>query len=339
MAVAMMATTMFVACNDDENNNNSSGDIEVSPTSLNFSRNGGTQTIDVTCSGNWTASYNGGNWLNVNPDRGSGKRTIDVEAGYNSSSNSRNATITFKSGEIMATVFVTQAGASGGGGDGTTPSAPTGVTATAQSANSINVSWNAVSGATSYEVWYEIGWSTDKNQAGSVSSTNYTHTGLQANTTYWYYVKAVNSAGASGYSSAVQATTQSGGETTPAKPSYVNGGITTTTITVNWAISPTPQNVVVEIWRPSSRSWTTLTTLSGSSTSHSISPYRDYIVGGGFLNVGTAYNGPQGISAEADCVFVRIRGKNGSTLGPAKAVMFDAFYRDVYTNLNSVYEN
>ena len=132
--------------------------------------------------------------------------------------------------------------------------------------------------------------------------------------------------------------TGGGSDNTPAKPSYVNGGITMTTITVNWSISPTPQNIVVEVWKPANRKWITLTTLSGSSTSHSISPYRDYIVSGNVV-AGNGKDGPQGITDESDLVFVRIRGKNGTTLGPAKAVAFDAFFRDVYTDLNSVYEN
>ncbi|GHU73540.1 hypothetical protein FACS189450_13510 [Spirochaetia bacterium] len=97
------------------------------------------------------------------------------------------------------------------GGGATTPNAPTGVTATAQSSSSISVSWNAVSGATSYKVYYEIGSSTTKNLADTVTGTSYTHTGLQASTTYYYYITAVNSAGESGYSSSDSATTSSSG--------------------------------------------------------------------------------------------------------------------------------
>jgi len=87
------------------------------------------------------------------------------------------------------------------GGNNGVPSAPTGVTATAQSSSSIKVTWNNVSGATSYDVYYEIGFSSTRNFADNVSGTSYTHTGLEADTTYWYYIKAKNSAGESGYSS------------------------------------------------------------------------------------------------------------------------------------------
>jgi hypothetical protein len=67
-------------------------------------------------------------------------------------------------------------------------------------------------------VYYAIGSSTIENFAGNTASTSYTHSGLSANTTYWYYTKAKNSAGESGYSSAASATTSSSG----------GGGITLT---------------------------------------------------------------------------------------------------------------
>jgi fibronectin type 3 domain-containing protein len=98
---------------------------------------------------------------------------------------------------------------------------PTGVSATAQSSSSISVSWNAVSGAISYKVYYRIGTYGALTQADlATTATSYTHTGLQANTTYWYYITALNSTrNESGYSSAVSATTSSSG----------SGGGTTTT--------------------------------------------------------------------------------------------------------------
>jgi len=126
---------------------------------------------------------------------------------------------------------------SSGGGE-TTPDAPTDVTATAQSSSSISVSWSAVSGATSYKVYYEIGNSTTKNLAGTVTGTSYTHTGLTASTTYYYYITAVNSAGESGYSSYKSATTQSssgGGTTIPSTPTGVTATATSSTsIKISW---------------------------------------------------------------------------------------------------------
>jgi hypothetical protein len=125
----------------------------------------------------------------------------------------------------------------GGGGETTVPGVPAGVTATAQSSSSISVTWNSVSGATSYEVYYEIGSSTTKNLAGTVSGTSYTHTGLQASTTYYYYIKATNSAGSSGYSSYDYATTQSsgGGTNVPSAPTGVTATAqSSSSIRVTW---------------------------------------------------------------------------------------------------------
>jgi len=70
-------------------------------------------------------------------------------------------------------------------------SAPSGVTATALSTSSIEVTWGAVTGAISYKVYREIGSSTTKTLLDTVTTTSYTNTGLTS-TTYYYYVTALN---------------------------------------------------------------------------------------------------------------------------------------------------
>lgn len=81
-------------------------------------------------------------------------------------------------------------------------SAPGGLTATAVSASRIDLSWNALSGATSYE--YRI----DSGSAVSVGpNTSAQATGLSADTQYSFQVRARNDAGAGPWSSVVQATT------------------------------------------------------------------------------------------------------------------------------------
>lgn len=89
-----------------------------------------------------------------------------------------------------------------------TPPAPTGLTATAQSATSILVSWNPVSGATSYTleradpsnpgVFTGVG--------GSITTTTYTDNAVTAGTAYSYRVAAVNTSGAGSFSSAATVT-------------------------------------------------------------------------------------------------------------------------------------
>jgi hypothetical protein len=97
-------------------------------------------------------------------------------------------------------------------GDGGTsvPGIPAGVTAAAQSSNSIGVSWSAVSGATGYEVYGGTSASPSALLA-TVADASYIHTGLPANTTYYYRVKAANSAGSSDYSSSCSARTPASG--------------------------------------------------------------------------------------------------------------------------------
>jgi hypothetical protein len=80
------------------------------------------------------------------------------------------------------------------------PFEPHGVKAEALSGDSISVSWNAVSDAVSYDLYYAVEGSFDtKTLIGTVTGTSYTHTGLVTHQLYYYFVKAVNSAGESGY--------------------------------------------------------------------------------------------------------------------------------------------
>jgi len=93
-------------------------------------------------------------------------------------------------------------------GGGTAPKAPSNVRAAAVSSTSISVTWNPVSIATSYDVYYETG-SMPITKINTVTGTSYTHIGLQPNTAYHYYITARNNSGTSDYSSRASATTQS----------------------------------------------------------------------------------------------------------------------------------
>jgi hypothetical protein len=93
---------------------------------------------------------------------------------------------------------------SGGGGGGTVPGAPGGLTGTSTS-SSVSLSWSAVSGAASYNV-YRNG-----TKVGSPSGTSYTDTGLTASTAYSYQVSASNSAGEGAKSGTLSVTTKASG--------------------------------------------------------------------------------------------------------------------------------
>ena len=76
------------------------------------------------------------------------------------------------------------------------------------------LTWNAVSGATSYKVYRATSQNGTYSLLGTVTTNSYTNTGAKAGTTYWYKVKAVNSAGESAYSNVVRGQVKSTGQTT-----------------------------------------------------------------------------------------------------------------------------
>ncbi|MGH7525818.1 MAG: fibronectin type III domain-containing protein [Gemmatimonadales bacterium] len=90
------------------------------------------------------------------------------------------------------------------------PAAPTGLAAVEQSNGSIQVSWSAVSDATTYVlertdpstpgVFTQVG--------GSLTATSYNDTDVDAGIAYGYHVAAVNAVGTSSFSSTVNVTTQ-----------------------------------------------------------------------------------------------------------------------------------
>ena len=77
------------------------------------------------------------------------------------------------------------------------PFAPTNLTGTAISAGQINLNWNAVSGATDYNVLRATtSGGPYTTVAAGVTATNYSDTGLSGSTTYYYVVAAVDTTGA-----------------------------------------------------------------------------------------------------------------------------------------------
>ncbi|MZD08558.1 esterase, partial [Streptomyces sp. SID5785] len=87
------------------------------------------------------------------------------------------------------------------GGSGSLP-APAGVTVTGTTDTTASLSWSAVSGAATYDVYR------DGAKAGSATGTTFSDSGLSAGSTYRYTVRALDSAGAAGAASAsVDATT------------------------------------------------------------------------------------------------------------------------------------
>ena len=133
---------------------------------------------------------------------------------------------------------------------GAGPLPPTGLTATAGNTQ-VALSWNASSGATSYNVKRATVSGGPYTMVASLNSTNYTDTGLTNGTTYYYVVTAVNSAGQSGNSSEVSATPQAATSTAP--PTNLTANATKPgSITLRWTQSTTPGVTQNSVYRRTS---------------------------------------------------------------------------------------
>ena len=125
-----------------------------------------------------------------------------------------------KSGPQMAAIKAMVDQVSAGG---TTPppppptlAAPTGVTTSGATASSMNISWNAVTGAVSYNVYRNA----NKTNALPVSGTTFTDTALAAATQYSWTVKAVDANSVESAASAAATGTTSGTAPPPAATCY-----------------------------------------------------------------------------------------------------------------------
>ncbi len=125
---------------------------------------------------------------------------------------------------------------------GTPPAIPTGLSTSNITSNSAKLNWNAVSGATSYDVQIRPQGGTYATY--NVTTNSYTTTGLTASTTYEWSVRAVNSYGNSAYAATQTFTTQSSqsGVSLPYSQTF-----NTSTLPTGW----TTQNVgsgITERW-------------------------------------------------------------------------------------------
>jgi fibronectin type 3 domain-containing protein len=115
------------------------------------------------------------------------------------------------------------------------PPAPTGLTATPASGQ-ITLQWNASSGATSYNIYRATTSGGETLLVSGVTGTSYLNTGLTNGTTYYYKVKAVNSAGTSGFSNEASATPQAATSPPPA-PAGLAATAGNGKVTLSWNAS------------------------------------------------------------------------------------------------------
>jgi endo-1,4-beta-xylanase len=156
----------------------------------------------------------------------------------------------------------------GGGSNPQVPGAPGTPSASNVTQTSLTLSWPASSGTvTNYQIERATGEnSTSFTQVGTSTTTSFNNTGLTANTTYRYRVRATNSAGNSAYSPITNVTTGGGTGQPPGAPGTpTTSNVTATSVTVSWpASSGTVTNYQIE--RATGATSTTFTQVGTSTT-------------------------------------------------------------------------
>jgi len=151
----------------------------------------------------------------------------------------------------------------------TIPAAPNSVAAVGGNQQA-TISWAAVSGATSYNIYYAtttgVTVLTGTKIAGVTSP--YIQTGLSAGTTYYYIVTAVNNVGESAASTQASAATNAPPPSVPPAPGGVTAAGGAKQVTVSWASSSgaTSYNIY---WSRTAG----VTTVTGTKITGATSPY------------------------------------------------------------------
>lgn len=179
----------------------------------------------------------------------------------------------------------------------TAPAAPVGVAALGGDGQ-VTLTWPAVSGATSYNIYWSdmTGVTPLSGELIAAATSPYVHSGRMASTTYYYVVTAVNSVGPSLPSAQVSATTNAPPPAVPAAPSGImaTGGSNQVTVSWNPVSGATSYNLY----------WSTtlgVTPATGTKVAGATSPY----VHTGLAD-GTAY-------------YYVVTAANGTVEGPASA--------------------
>ncbi len=127
-----------------------------------------------------------------------------------------------------------------GGGSPQVPGTPGTPTASNVTASSLSLSWSASSGTvTNYQIERATGASsTSFSLVGTSTSPSFNDSGLAANTTYRYRVRATNSAGASGYSAITNVTTTGSNPQVPGTPGTpAASNVTSSSLSLSWSAS------------------------------------------------------------------------------------------------------
>jgi len=146
------------------------------------------------------------------------------------------------------------------------PDTPNAVDATATGSNTMTVRWSSVTGASSYKIYRATSQDGVKTEvSNSATSTSYSVSGLTANTTYYFFVKAVNGLGESDFSPPSDpAKTLEGSVWYAGLTGEWNQGTTSQSISLRWNRYSTSRNYQYSVY---------YTTDSPSNTKQLVSSY------------------------------------------------------------------
>jgi fibronectin type 3 domain-containing protein/uncharacterized membrane protein len=146
---------------------------------------------------------------------GSGPQTATLSSDFSQGA-WVNASISVAAGGTVSVTVNRTAGMNGVvsgivfGGAPPAPPPPTGLAAAALNSSQVTLTWNAVSGATGYQVQRSPDGSTGWSQVGTSTTTSFVDSWLIPSTTYYYRVTATNGPAISGPSNVASATTSAG---------------------------------------------------------------------------------------------------------------------------------
>jgi hypothetical protein len=123
------------------------------------------------------------------------------------------------------------------------PAAPTGVTATAGSAN-VRLAWNSVINATSYRIYWSTvpGTGTGGTVIDNLTGTSFVHTELTPEVKYYYVMTAVNGVGPSSSSSAEVSAAPLAAGAPLLSTNFDTGILQGWTATGNWGVTESTKN-------------------------------------------------------------------------------------------------